>query len=109
MFDEKGSVYDEICRFREEYVLAYSMAVNGWLEGSDPAPITSAVSCRYVTDEIAANIHDRVRSLLGERDEVKVWLASCLLKTFKGNQRWHEVKELIDDFPNATSWLRSLY
>jgi len=66
------------------------------------------VSCRYVTDEIAASIPARVHSLLGERDEAKVWLASCLLKTLRSNQRWHNVKELIDDFPEATSWLTKL-
>jgi len=103
--DDWRSVAREYRRFPEEYVLAYSMAVNGWLEGSDPDPITSAVSCRYVTDEIATSIPERVNSLFGERDDTKVWLASCLLKTLTGNQRWHDVKELIDDFPEATSWL----
>jgi hypothetical protein len=38
---------------------------------------------------------------------VKDWLAGCLLKTITGNQRGDaEVPELIDRFPEATSWER---
>ena len=50
-------------------------------------------------------IGQRVRVALGARDDSKEWLAACLLKTVKDNQRWHDREELIDGFPAASSWL----
>jgi hypothetical protein len=41
-------------------------------------------------------------------EEVKEWLAACLLKTLKDNQRWLKAPELIDNYPEATSWLTEL-
>jgi len=46
-----------------------------------------------------------VHSALGAKDDIKEWLAACLLKTIKDNQRWHGRVELVDGFPEASSWL----
>jgi len=48
----------------------------------------------------------RVSSLLGEKDEAQVWLATCLLKTVKSNQRWQKRTELMNDYPKVTSWFK---
>jgi hypothetical protein len=45
---------------------------------------------------------------LGGRDGFKEWLAACLLKTLTSNQRWHKTGEMIDDHPEARSWLAGL-
>ena len=91
--------------FAEEYVLAYALAVNSWLEGTEAKPVDSIMRCGYVTEDIARGIPVRVHECLGERDDYKTWLAACLLKTLKNNQRWHGVDEPIDGFPEAGSWL----
>ena len=54
------------------------------------------------------SIAQRVHSALGKKDEAKEWLAACLLKTVKNNQRWHKTTELIDSYPQATSWLSEI-
>jgi hypothetical protein len=45
---------------------------------------------------------------LGGRDGFKEWLTACLLKTLTSNQRWHKTGEMIDDHPEARSWLAGL-
>jgi hypothetical protein len=42
---------------------------------------------------------------LGSRGDAKEWLAVCLLKTIKDNQRWHDRVELMGSFPGANSGL----
>lgn len=103
--EDLRSVLGEYRRFAEEYVLAYALAINSWLEGAEAEPVTSLMKCRYITEDIAKQIPVRVHGSLGERDDYKTWLAACLLKTLKSNQRWHGVEEAIDDFPEASSWL----
>jgi hypothetical protein len=98
-------VLGEYRRFAEEYVLAYTLAVNSWLERAEAKPVDSLIRCVYFTEDIARGIPARVHASLGERDDFKTWLAACLLKTLKSNQRWHGVGELIDGFPEAGSWL----
>ena len=102
------AVLQELKRFREEHALAHASAINFWLEGSPSTPVTSMTETRYVPEEYATSMPVRLGNYLGERDEVKTWLAGCLLKTLKSNQRWHERTELIDGFPEITSWLRSI-
>jgi hypothetical protein len=97
---------DEFRRFVEESILAYSVAINSWLKQSPSKLVTKIITTRYISANKAKEIVQNVHSLLGEKDEVKEWLAGCLLKTVKDNQRWHKRTELIDNFPEATSWFR---
>jgi len=94
--------------FREENILAYSFAINSWLQESSPGELRWPDNARHVTRENALLIGERVHSYLGERDKVKEWLAACLLKTIKSNQRWFQGSELIDRYPEATSWLNEI-
>jgi hypothetical protein len=103
---EERSMLDEFRRFVEENILAYSVAINSWLKQSPSKLVTKIITTRYISANKAKEIVQNVHSLLGEKDEVKEWLAGCLLKTVKDNQRWHKRTELIDNFPEATSWFR---
>lgn len=95
---------DEFRRFTEENVLAYSAAINSWLR-EESKPVTPLKDARYIKDN-GLEIAEKVHAALGEKDEAKEWLTACLLKTVKDNQRWHKRTELIDGFPDATSWFR---
>jgi hypothetical protein len=106
-FGEKGQIVNEYIRFTEEYILAYAIAINSWLKEARSKHVTSLITPHYFTDN-ASEIVERVNSSLGEKDEAKEWLAACLLKTIKDNQRWHKRTELIDSFPEAFSWFRQL-
>jgi hypothetical protein len=99
---------NEFRRFTEENILAYSVAVNSWLNETPPKHVKWPRNAYYVSKGRALKIADEVFSSLGEKDGSKEWLATCLLKTIKGNQRWHKRTELIDGFPEATTWLREL-
>jgi len=103
----KWGAFDEFRRFTEEYILAYSAAINSWLNGAPPQAVTSLTTPRYIAEENALELAERVHCALGEKDEAKEWLAACLLKTIKDNQRWHKRAELLDDFPEATSWFQT--
>ena len=94
--------------FREENILAYAAAINSWLQGLSPGELRWPDNTRHVTRENALLIGERVHSYLGENDKVKEWLAACLLKTVKDNQRWFQTTELVDGFPEATSWLKDM-
>lgn len=107
-FDEKRYMSDEFRRFIEENILTYSDAINSWLKEETQKAITSPITPRYVTKYNALKIAERVHSSLGEKDEAKEWLAACLLKTIKDNQRWHKRIELIDNFSETTSWLEEM-
>jgi hypothetical protein len=104
--DEERSVLGEFSRFVQENVLACALALNSWLDGAPPKPLTSLTPARYVPEARALRFAARIHSLLGERNETKEWLAACLLKAITDNQRWHKTTELIDGFPDATSWFR---
>ena len=67
---------------------------------------TPIITPRYITKDNALEIIERVHSSLGEKDKAKEWLTACLLKTIKDNQRHGKRTELIDDFPETTSWFR---
>jgi hypothetical protein len=107
-FGDLDSMLSELRRFREEYVLACASAINSWLEDVTPTPVTSLTEMRYVNEELATSLNERVWKSLGQTDDTKSWLVGCLLKTLKSNQRWHRREELIDGFPGATSWLSKL-
>lgn len=81
---------DKFKRHSEEHILAYCTAINSWLN-----------------DEPLIDAGKQIHASLGEKDSAKEWLAACLLKTLKDNQRWHGGHELIDDFPGAVSWLKN--
>ena len=96
---------DEFRRFTEENILTYSAAINSWLREESPRPVTLLKDARYIKEN-GLEIAEKVHASLGEKDEAKTWLTACLLKTVKDNQRWHKITELIDSFPEATSWFR---
>jgi len=102
--DDKRSMLDEFIRFIQECIVTLSFAINSWLEGTPPRNIQK-LKPSYFAQEQALDTIKRVHYSLGEKNDVKVWLAACLLKTVKSNQRWHKTAELIDGFPEATSWL----
>jgi len=103
---EERSMLDEFRRFTEENILAYLIAVNSWLSETPPRHVRWLRDARYVSKDSASRIAEMVRSSLGKKNETKEWLAACLLKTIKDNQRWHKRAELIDSFPGATSWFK---
>lgn len=106
--DEKRSMFAEFRSFIQENVLAYSLAINSWLEGQAPENIMQLTTPSHITKEQALKIAKEVHSSLGDKNEVKIWLTACLLKTIRSNKRWHKTTELIDSFPKATSWLKNL-
>jgi len=105
---EKRSMFDEFRCFIEENILAYSVAINSWLKEAPPTHVTLTITPRYITEDNALEIAERVHSSLGKKEEAKTWLTACLLKTIKDNQRWHKRTELIDSFPEATSWFSEI-
>lgn len=107
-FVGKTQMAGEYRRFIEEYILVYAIAINSWLKEAPPKHITLPTSTRYIPTDNVSGIVERVHSSLGEKDRGKEWLATCLLNTIKNNQRWHKRTELIDNFPEATSWLREM-
>jgi hypothetical protein len=106
---EERSMLDEFRRFIEENILAYSIAANSWLNETPPKHVTWPKNMRYIPKDGASEITENVHSSLGEKNEAKKWLTACLLKTIKDNQRWHKGTELIDNHPEATSYLRHLH
>jgi len=103
-FDEDRTPY-VYGLFSQENTLAYAAAINSWLEGASPEGVKWPQDGQFVTADDSAKIAQRVHSYLGKEDKVKEWLAACLLKTVKSNQRWHKTTELIDNYPQTTSWL----
>jgi len=91
---EKKSMLDEFRRFIEENILVYSIVVNSWLKEAPRTRVESLITAchtrRYIPDDKALEIVKRVHSSLGEKRKIKEWLAACLLKTIKDNQRWHK-------------------
>lgn len=102
--EEMGRLFQH---FIQEYVLAYALAINAWLEDRTWEKEVWPRETHFASRDEAVAITEKVRSWLGAGDRTKEWLAGCLLKTISGNQRWHNYHELIDDVPQATSWLQS--
>jgi len=105
---EERLMLDEFRRFVEEYILAYSVAINFWLKEEPMKHGGWVEDSRYISEDNVSRIGERVHSSLGAKNEVKEWLAACLLKTIKDNQRWHRRTELIDGFPEASSYFREM-
>jgi hypothetical protein len=101
---DESSIY-ELHIFVWENTLVYATAINAWLKDSLALDFAWPETNRYVTGDNFLDITQRINSALGKKDETKEWLAACLLKTVKSNQRWHKRTELIDNYPQATSWL----
>jgi len=101
---DESSIY-ELHIFVWENTLAYATAINSWLKGSPTLDFPWPETNRYVTGDNFLEITRRVNSALGKKDETREWLAASLLKTVRSNQRWHKATELIDHYPQATSWL----
>jgi hypothetical protein len=70
--------------------------------------ITWIENARYVSKKGALRIAENIHTSLGEKNEVKEWLVTYLLKTVKDNQRWHKRAELIDDFRDTASYFRKV-
>lgn len=102
----KNGVFEEFHRFTQEAILTYCLAINSWLQAVPAESVISITTMRYFTEELERQINQKVHASLGEKNDVKEWLAACLLKTVRDNQRWHKKDELIDSFPQATSWLK---
>ncbi len=92
-------------RFSEEYVLVYCDAVNSWLADLPPVNPWGGIDAIYVDEMEAKAVAEKIADTLGKKTPAKVWLAGCLLKTLKSNQRWHGHEELLDDFRDCVSWL----
>jgi hypothetical protein len=92
-------------RVIQEAVLAYALALNGWLSGLPLVELSWPIQGQIVDRPGAAKIASGVYDALGAPNAVKSWLTGCLLKTLTGNQRWHKGTELIDQVPAATAWL----
>lgn len=103
---EERSMLKEFGHFIQENILAYSVAINSWLEEASPNDIMTVTATSYINENKALDIASKVHVALGEKNETKKWLTACLLKTIRSNQRWHKTTELIDSFPQATSWFR---
>ena len=98
----------EYRRFIQEYILIYTIAINSWFEGVSPKHVTLPIVTHYASKTRVLEITEKIHSSLGEKDKSKEWLMACLLKTIMENQRWHKRTELIDGFPEATSWFREI-
>jgi hypothetical protein len=98
----------ELYAFVQQNILAYAAAINSWLKESSSEEFEWPEGRLYVNSDDSLQIAQRIRSSLGEKDKVKEWLAACLLKTVKSNQRWFPGTELIDRYPQASSWLKEM-
>ena len=106
-FNEDRSFYDYRL-FREENALTYAAAINSWLKGAPAESVQLPRDGQFITSAGSLQIARNIHSSLGKKNQVKEWLAASLLKTVKSNQRWHDRTELIDNFPQATSWLSEI-
>ena len=106
-FGEERQLFEQYS-FVQENILAYAAAINSWLKDASAESVPLPQDGQFVTSAGSLQIARNVHSSLGIKNQVKEWLAACLLKTVKSNQRWHNRPELIDNFPQATSWLSEI-
>jgi hypothetical protein len=104
-FNKKQSMAHEFRRIIEENSLVYAIALNSWLHEISVKEITSL-------DINVQETAKRISFLLGEKNNTKEWLVACLLKTIKDNHQGRpedgiKRAELIDDYPEATSWFKN--
>jgi hypothetical protein len=102
-----GALREPEQRLTQEQILAYARALNAWLSGESLNGESWPDEARYITAGLAGEIAGRVVDLLGAHNPAKEWLAACLLKTVASNQRWRKGHELLDDYPEAVSWLHA--
>ncbi|MFX1474903.1 MAG: hypothetical protein ACFFCO_05405 [Promethearchaeota archaeon] len=96
-------------RFIEEHILAYAWGLNTWLNQDLMVGPSWIDEYQFVSHERAQRITSYIHSTLKEQQTVKMWLVGCLLKTLKDNQRKQNQGELIDAYPDATSWFNGLH
>ena len=104
-FIERNEMNKEMFRFHQECLLGYMFAINAWLIEEEPTLVTDVISPIFLNQQMAEQIPKQVKRLLCERTPVKEWLAGCLLKTIGSNRSWKPDTQMIDDFPEAKSWL----
>ncbi len=104
-FIEPGEMLKEMYRFHQESLLGYMYAINAWLIDEEPTLVTDVLTPIFINQQLAEQIPKQVKRLLGTRTHVKEWLAGCLLKTIKGNNSWKSMDQMIDYYPEASSWL----
>jgi hypothetical protein len=68
---EKRPMSDEFRHFIEENILAYSAAINSWLNEDPPQHIMWPKNMRYVSRDSLLKIAEKTHSSLSERNEVK--------------------------------------
>jgi len=107
IFGEERQLFEQY-GFVQENTLAYAAAINSWLKDTSTESAKLPQDGQFVTSASSLQIARNVHSSLGKKNQVKEWLAACLLKTVKSNQRWHNRTELIDNYPQATSWLSEI-
>jgi hypothetical protein len=105
-FDNEISIYDEFSRFSEEYILAYANALLSWMKSSD---FTNnwIENPTYCSKKSYLNIHKRINNKLREKNDIKVWLSSCLLKTIKDNRK-PKRSTLVDNYIEMGKWIDDL-
>ncbi|MFW9843652.1 MAG: hypothetical protein ACFFEV_03675 [Candidatus Thorarchaeota archaeon] len=104
-FIEPNEMYREMFRYHQECLLGYMFAINSWLIEEESTLVTDVMSPIFLNQQMAKQIPIQVKRLLGERSQVKEWLAGCMLKTMRSNRSLESSTQIIDDFPEASSWL----
>jgi hypothetical protein len=102
--EDDGRIAHAFRRFIEEKIVNYAIVINSWLRD---LPLKDIPAPREGVGKTA----ERIYSFLGAKDDIKVWLTACLLKTIKDGKKHRPEDgvtrpELIDGSPEATSWLR---
>lgn len=104
-FTEPREIHRTMNRFHQECLLGYMFAINAWLVDEEPTIVSDVLTPVFLTQQLAEQIPRQVKRLFGRRTQIKEWLAGCLLKTLKGNRSWKSNPQLIDRYPEASSWL----
>lgn len=104
-FIEPREMLNEMYRFHQECLLGYMYAINAWLIDEEPIVVTDVLNPVFLSQQLAKQIPKQVKRLLGTRTQVKEWLAGCLLKTIKNNRGWSSLDQMVDLYPEASSWL----
>jgi len=104
-FIKPNEMYKEMFQYHQECLLGYIYAINAWLINEEPTLVTDVCKPVFLNEQLAEQIPKQVSRLLGIRTPVKEWLAGCLLKTIRGNRSWKLNPQMIDSYPEASSWL----
>ena len=104
-FIKPNEMYKEMFRFHQECLLGYMFAINAWLIDEEPTLVTDVLTPVFIRQQLVEQIPKQVKRLLGTRTQAKEWLAGCLLRTIKGNRSWKLEDQMINLYPEASSWL----